>query len=194
MVRLDYDILPAYDDLGIGARTCDIVDESTKVVVLSQIGVDDNEGFDAWLEKQPQPIKTLLELCSSPPCLFPVQHDTASDTGALLGNAHVKFTLVTGRPKIAGDHIKTVLIQVLGDDNNKHTSGIFVEGLYDKGPGDSFAVPTHEPLLILRDPPGGLSYASYNNMKTTIRAKAEDHNVVADVDIGMKITSKVEAD
>lgn len=55
----------------------------------------------------------------------------------------------------------------------QHKTEVFIEGKYDKGPGNSFALPTHKPLMILRDPPGGSSYAKYSNVVTTIKAVSD---------------------
>lgn len=34
-----------------------------------------------------------------------------------------------------------------------HTAAIIVQGYFTKGPGQSYALPTHKPILVLRDPP-----------------------------------------
>ena len=59
----------------------------------------------------------------------------------------------------------------------KHVANFFVEGLYSKGPGNSFALPTHEPIMILRDPPGGDSYATYESVQTTVRVVEAETSV-----------------
>ena len=61
-----------------------------------------------------------------------------------------------------------------GRKSPSHTAVFFLEGLYSKGPGNSFSLPTHEPIMILRDPPGGDSFAFYKNIKTTIRLETSD--------------------
>ncbi len=49
--------------------------------------------------------------------------------------------------------------------------------MFSKGPGNSFALPTHEPIMILRDPPGGDSYASYSYVQTTVRVVTSETSV-----------------
>lgn len=56
-----------------------------------------------------------------------------------------------------------------GTEPVSHTAIFFIEGSYSKGPGNSFSLPTYEPIMILRDPPGGSSSASYENIQTTVR-------------------------
>jgi hypothetical protein len=41
-----------------------------------------------------------------------------------------------------------MLFQVLGvDDDVRHTAEFFIQGLYTKGPGSSFALPTNQPIM-----------------------------------------------
>lgn len=41
----------------------------------------------------------------------------------------------------------------------KHRAEFFIVGLYSKGNGQSFALPTYEPIMVLRDPPGKSLYS-----------------------------------
>ena len=56
-----------------------------------------------------------------------------------------------------------------GTEEVKHEASVFIEGLYSKGEGNTISLPTHEPIMILRDPPGGASTASYENVVTTAK-------------------------
>ena len=49
-----------------------------------------------------------------------------------------------------------------------HKAAFVISGLYSKGPSNSFALPTHKPIMVLGDPSGGLSYATYTDVQTTI--------------------------
>ena len=81
------------------------------------------------------------------------------------------------------------MFQVLGDDSVEFLFGLFVEGLYEKGRGNSFAIPTHEPIMILRDPPGGLSHASYENIVTTFKADMQDRETFMHYTFAMRMKS-----
>ena len=47
----------------------------------------------------------------------------------------------------------------------KHRAEFFIEGLYSKGIGQSLALPTYKPIMVLRDPPGNLTKPSFSNVK-----------------------------
>lgn len=78
----------------------------------------------------------------------------------------------------------------------KYTSVFFIEGLYSKGPGNSFALPTHEPILIIRDPPGGSSYAKFENVVTKIRAVSDTMQVTGggEAKLGLGFGADVDVD
>lgn len=76
-----------------------------------------------------------------------------------------------------------------------HTAYFFVEGDYKKGPGRSFAIPEHEPVMVIRDPPGGSSYASYKNIRTEFHLldrTIENRNEGADKSYNSHVGFKVE--
>lgn len=71
---------------------------------------------------------------------------------------------------LVGSYMKQLLISVLGGTEEvTHEASVFIEGLYTKGEGATISLPTHEPIMILRDPPGGASTASYENVVTTAK-------------------------
>ena len=86
------------------------------------------------------------------------------------------YFLLTGQPNIIPPYTKKLLFQLIGvTESVTHTAHIIVTGNYLLAKGQSYALPTHYPVMILRDPPGGLSYASYKNVATTIKiAKYSD--------------------
>ena len=67
-----------------------------------------------------------------------------------------------------------------------HKSDVVVTGDFALTGSQSVALPTHKPLLALRDPPGGLSYAYYENMVSTIRVEMEDYEHFVGIDAGVK--------
>ena len=160
-VKLAYEI--------VNGVFCDIVDDDLKILVNNQVGIDGFAGYEEF-EKRITDKNTLraLKFCSAlnpddgGACVFDVTH-TTDDEGNPIGNAGIKnLVLATGRPNIVFPYTKNLIFKVLGGTSDvEHKAAICVEGLYSKGPGNSFALPTHEPIMILRDPPGklGLSLA-----------------------------------
>lgn len=142
---------------------CNYVDpEKHKLSIESNLGMDRNAGFDAFYEKLPSDReKELISICStiappggkaSGPCLISIDSDKEF-------SGKKKFELVAGRPNISKGieepyYSKNVNIRVVGGTNNvQHRADFFIEGQFSKGSGDSFALPTHQPVMILRDPP-----------------------------------------
>ena len=127
-------------------------------------------------------------------CLEDVVHDR-DEQDVITGNARLNgpFYLATGRPNIVPPYTKRIYIKTIGGTQEvEHEAIIFIEGLYSKGKGDSFALPSHEPIMILRDPPGGTSSATYENVKTTIRAIDSETATHIGVDFTTKATVDVE--
>lgn len=69
-----------------------------------------------------------------------------------------------------------------------------MDGYYSKGPGRSFALPTHKPIVILRDPPGGLSYASYENIETRFKLETSSTSTSTHNKFGIGINNVVKQD
>jgi hypothetical protein len=191
-VKLVYEILTGL--------FCDIVDDDLKILVDNQVGIDSFAGNKEFEQKVvDEDTLDLLSRCSPlnlGACLFNVTHDMNAE-GENSGNAGLtKLTLATGRPNIISPYTKNIIFKVIGGTSDvAHKAAVFVSGLYSKGPGNSFALPTHEPLMILRDPPGrfslsssdqldslfilltlcisfagGLSYAKYENVVSTFKS------------------------
>ena len=156
-VQLRYELIaPVGADLGV---YCDMVDEDkVKIQIESNIGMDDATGFLGFWNQLDSLAQTKLALCStmpppegeaSGPCLI----TPVNENGNYAGKKNNLF--VTGRPYPVGTSTRFMLFKVLGvDEDVRHTSEFFIQGLFTKGPGSSFALPTHEPILVLRDPPG----------------------------------------
>jgi len=166
--------IDVYHEIAVDKK-CDAVDDKYKVAVISNVGLDDESasGFDKFYSKLDTATKDILKMCSNiappngvayGPCVYDIVHD---DNGR---NAAVNTELATGRPRILKPYTKNVVFSIIGGTEEvKHTAVVFVDGMYEEGPGDSFALPTHQPILVIRDPPGGKSYASYKNMVTTAK-------------------------
>ena len=140
--------------------TCDIIGDDYQVIIINNVGLDANEGFDAFYGKiESEATKSALALCSNiepgiGPCNLNVTH-AEDNEGNKIGRAGVDTSFVAGRPNIVSPYTKSIEFEVTGGTSTaKHTAMFFVEGLYSKGQGNSFALPTYEPIMILRDPPG----------------------------------------
>ena len=72
-----------------------------------------------------------------------------------------------GRPNIFPDYTKTLTFQVIGRDL-RVIIDCLVTGEFSGSPFNSIEVPTYEPIMILRDPPGSYSKAVYENVETTL--------------------------
>ena len=152
-VMLEYEILTGV--------FCDIVDDDLKILVNNQVGKDSfagNEEFEAMIDNKNT--TNFLNRCSplaDGACLFNVTHNT-NEEGENIGKAGLKnLMLATGRPNIVSPYTKNIIFKIIGGTSEvEYKAAIFVSGLYSKGPGNSFALPTHEPIMVLRDPPGKL--------------------------------------
>jgi len=143
-----------------GKVYCDQVDEDKhRIQIESNLGMDTNGGFAEFYNGlEGGDTKDFLSKCSTiappggtaaGPCIEDITHNERG------GGAGLSPVLAAGRPNIALPYTKNVLIKVIGADNDvHHRLDFFVEGLYSKGIGNSFAMPTHKPIMILRDPPG----------------------------------------
>lgn len=158
-VDLEYEIIPQSE--GTSGVFCDIVDEKThQIEITNNVGMDDVAGFEAFYNNLGQTVKDALAICStvappgggSPaqgPCLQAITHN---DDGE---NAGLDFSFAAGRPNPFGSYTKNIIFKAISAQSTvQHNAEFFIEGLYSKGIGNSFALPTHEPIMVLRDPPG----------------------------------------
>jgi hypothetical protein len=152
-IDLEYEIVP-------GKVFCDILDqEGHKIEIINNVGMEDRvAGFIPFYNKLKKEEKEALSICStiappggtaSGPCLVSITHNEEGK------DAGLDFWFATGRPNPFGTFTKNINFKVIGGAVDvKHFAEFFIEGLYSKGDGNSFALPTHDPIMILRDPPG----------------------------------------
>lgn len=137
---------------------CDIVERNKyKVAVINNVGMDTDTGFQDFYKDLNPSTKEALAFCSSitpnnaepqDQCLFNITHDSNGR------NAGFDISFGTGRPTL-NESNRNIFFSLLGGTTDvSHTAAFFITGLYTKGPGNSFALPTHHPIMILRDPPG----------------------------------------
>ena len=184
----------------INGQRCDAVDEKYKVVVTNNVGLEDAEasGFKRFYNALDSLTKEALAICSNKdppggeapgPCVYDILHD---DDGRKAG---VDTSFATGRPRIDADYEKSIMFSVIGGTEDvTHNANIFISGLYSKGPGNSFALPTHQPIMVLRDPPGGSSYASYENIVTTAKVVTSSTHVSGEGKLSLSLFAGLDAE
>lgn len=138
---------------------CDIVDsEKYKIQIHNEVGMDELSGFGDFYKSLDYRTRAALKICSDTappvpdgataegPCVFDIKHDKDGR------NAGLDVSFAAGRPNPFGNNAKNIFFSLTGSDALHHAE-FFVEGLFKKGEGNSFSVPTHDPILVLRDPP-----------------------------------------
>ncbi len=137
------------------ALYCNQVDtERYRLQIESNLGMDTNAGFAQFFDQLPSAQeKEFISKCSSiAPPGGEADGNCVLDIFSTENGSGLDIKLAVGRPNISPPYTKNLIIRVLGSDI-LHRADFFIEGLFSKGPGDSFALPTHQPLMILRDPP-----------------------------------------
>ena len=98
-----------------------------------------------------------------------------------LEKSSVEVVLQAGLPMIEDPHEETIVIKVKG---TTHTMNVVVTG--DKTLENRFfSLPTHFPLLVIRDPPGGASYASYEQMSHSATIRFEQYEKYQGIEMGV---------
>jgi len=123
----------------------------------------------------------VLAMCRTG-CLLPLMGDTVTskDTNVTYKfNSRAMVSLVVGYPLLFNPFVKNVFVRLSlpGHADTTLELPVIVTGL--KHISDSFSVqlPHYQPLLVLHDPPGGDSVASYTNQKysSTLSATHADY-------------------
>ena len=175
----------ARQEFGFDIISCSRYPANTTISIQNQVGVIDSPGdreFLSQLEGNPDFTQQVqaLQACS-PSCSHPLQMDEA--TGE---NAQASVVLLSGQPNPFGSTMTKPLFVVMDKSGSIHKSDVVVTGDFALAGSQSVALPTHKPLLVLRDPPGGSSYAYYENMISTIRMEMKDYETFVGLDVSMK--------
>jgi len=99
------------------------------------------------------------------------------------------FSLFVGRPEIASPYTRLLVATVSGYTSNAeyreftHKANFIIQGLYKDGDGLSFALPSHSPIMVLRDPPGGTSFSTFANVQTKLSIIAKEKTDTVDNEI-----------
>lgn len=153
-------VLEVFSDAPSPIADCDWVEGNITVVNLLGEAVGDDS----------------LTICRSG-CSLSIENEVLNQLTGLQGNAYVKLNISTGAPETnpgllsdAFPYTKAFLIQALpaGWSVQQLLVPVVITG--NKAISDFFSVPypEWEPLTVVRDPPGGLSYTEYKNVKVTI--------------------------
>jgi len=162
-------------------ETCDLVESGTNVTLRNHLGYENNAGFEKtnFYKSLSSEEKENLRICY-PSCVNEVTYIDDADAG--LHN----LVLYTGRPEVIRPYTRSLSIRVDGYTSSgeyrsvSHLASFVIQGLYKDGDGLSFAFPTHTPVMVLRDPPGGTSSATYENVRTTLTVDSQELTVTAD--------------
>lgn len=119
--------------------------------------------------------------CEQDLVLDSVADASTADSDYAFTNAHVTLELMTGEPGAFNDGTDPLfakLFEIYGTINGYTVSEpllVVVTGSYILSQEGSFEFPQYMPLAVLYDPPGGLSFAEYNNaeVEMTIEHKGE---------------------
>ena len=162
---------------------CTTFSEDARIVVTNKLGVDvsvpEDEEFlnDLKAKGSPTEMLELLQLCVQPDteefCNRPLIYDTVPVAPGVLGevNGRVVLIVLVGPPITTFPHEKSFTAEFRRTPGASGVQASFtpvVVGDYDRGLVDAVDLPVYEPVMILRDPPGGDSYVSYKNMETTM--------------------------
>ena len=184
-------------DFGYGINKCDHLPSDTNVTISSDVGLNPLSTSDKnYLARLDDPED--FQRCSlAKPCVEKIQHGEAnSPSETETFNAHVRKKLRAGPPELVYPYEKTILITVT-NMKKTHTARILLVGDYNEGIPEKLPLPAVEPIMIIRDPPGGESHAYYHNVRTmsTISLKGYesyfDHHANIHVGGGVDLETEI---
>ena len=116
-------------------------------------------------------------------CLLPVEMPDDSDAEDSVQETLVKLEFQAGIPRLfpgLDDDFPFTKRITLMSEESKHTMYVVITGQYSKDPNpQSIPLPTHKPLMILRDPPGGNSQVTYSNVESTMKISINNYEKYA---------------
>jgi hypothetical protein len=128
--------------------------------------------------------KQELEACDneSGGCLLSIVHDETNGMKSKARAILKKPTGVEAKQLLAGPpetldangYLKDIFFDVNSEFG--YTSCVLISGVYAKRELQSVGLPTHMPLLVIRDPPGGMSYTSYENVQSTVALESHERS------------------
>jgi len=169
------------------SQYCDIVDISTEVTVNNRVGLVHSNPQDKKilnLLSDDEKSLALYTKCSAG-CVLPVdglEEEESQSKIVLQLKAGIPRTFAGSDPEYP--FTKTITIS---SGSSTHLMRVVIVGDHSDGLGNSFSVPTLEPLLIIRDPPGGKSSVSYSNVETTTRITMDNFEAYAGFDVAAEL-------
>jgi len=198
-----YVVMPAYQafqlivfveqDFGFAdIPTCTKYPDKTMISIQNHVGVSNDIDDQNWLKKHETEtgFEDRLELLlrCNPSCSLELEMDES--TGE---NAKVSLQLQAGQKRRNKDYTKALFI-TMEKSGKQHKTDVVLVGDYELSDKFSAALPTHEPLLVIRDPPGGGSYSYYENVLTTVSVEMEQYEVFVGFDSELVMGSGTEID
>lgn len=165
--------------LGTEISNCDHLDADTPLTITNGLGLVAGSQLDQDYRKVMEEELNaanlaLMEVCNTGCSNISIVHDVI---GNVTRNARAILPFRIPRPNKTPPFTKYLDIQLGGLSPLTHRAVVVVTGNFNNGKVFSVGLPTYKPLLVLRDPPGGLSYSYYKNMRSVVRLKMEDYKV-----------------
>ena len=139
-------------------------------------------------------LKQCYDTCEDVPV---VMDTTYVGTDEVPSNTHLTLQIQTGSPELnpealTPDHPHTKLFRAsmhnLPYDAVTERVFVVVTGQQAKGAGASIPFPRYKPLLVVQDPPGGMSTASYSNTYANVRIEHEAWAGYGGFFLGLEVT------
>ncbi|EGD74967.1 hypothetical protein PTSG_07192 [Salpingoeca rosetta] len=181
------------EDFGAGVETCDIVPGALEIE--NQLGESPVRAKQITGISKSQ--RDLLTACYDT-CSREVQHEQrVNGENVEQFNAHVALTLLTGGPELNAeavdpDHPHTKLFRVtmhnLPHDPVTVYEKVVVVGQQARGASASIPFPRYKPLLVVQDPPGGLSSATYSNTYANYKISSSSYESYGGFQVAAELT------
>ena len=174
-------------DNPINSLYCDILDEGDSVVIHNAIGLRSDVREDAeilgLLVQSGADVSNYVRCTKG--CREPI-----SQPEQALEMSKVEVVLQAGIPNIVDPFHKQIMLQFRG---TTHGMNVIITG--DKQSGDQyFSLPTHFPLLVIRDPPGGSSAAHYENMQSSASVTYDEYEKYTGIDAGLRLAGAIDVE
>ncbi|EGD80412.1 hypothetical protein PTSG_11057 [Salpingoeca rosetta] len=190
----------AIEEFGAGVASCDIVEGSVTVQnLLGESPTTANQAVGVTVTQ-----RELLQVCYSECELDLDLDEVVTAAGTEQSNAHATLRLLTGGPELNSEAVDPehpytkqfrVSMQVLPYDPVILYKKVVVTGHQARGASGSVPFPRYKPLLVVQDPPGGLSTASYSSMFANFRFHSKTYEAFGGFQLGVDVAPyKTEAE
>ena len=139
-------------------KKCNQVSPGEAVVLKNEAGPDAYQAKKLLKSMEPDDYEELMK-CSEQICERTVVYEEDRN------GSFMRENFISGPP----NQVAKIILKKLGCF--EHNLNIVITGSEEKDGSQSIQYPTHNPLLVLRDPPGGNSYVQYQNVVTTFVMK-----------------------